>query len=161
MTVEYEEEPSPQELPRRGFPTRADFWHYAERRGGEVETGNWVSIDKTTAMVLGAIASAGLAVAVAGGTALVQKVDDTAKEVEKGRTERIASLGEVSKNVSVMETKISQLITQLSQLEDRVERTVSHDFEARDKKIERLESAVDALRERVGEVTREQRKPQR
>lgn len=156
MTVEYEEQVRlPQRPPRRVSPTRAD------RRRGEPETGNWISIDKTTAVVLGAIASAGLAVAVAGGTALVQKVDETAKEVERGRSERIAAMGEVSKNMSVVETKMNQLISQLSQLETRVEKTISHDLEVRDKKIERLESTIDSLKERVGDVTREQKKSQR
>ncbi|QLH39989.1 MAG: hypothetical protein HWD60_15040 [Defluviicoccus sp.] len=101
---------------------------------------------------MGAIASSALAVAIAGGTALVEKVDETAKDVEKGRTERIEAYGEVSKNISVVETKLNQLITQLSQLELRLERSMNHDLDLRDKKIESVEREVAELQKRVNEM---------
>ena len=98
----------------QSFSLRADYHRYdGVRRTGSDSAGS-ITIDKTAAMVLGAIGSAAIAVAIAGGTALVQKVDDTAREVEKGRSERIAAFGEVSKNISVVETKVNQLIDQNS-----------------------------------------------
>jgi outer membrane murein-binding lipoprotein Lpp len=139
-------------------PTRADFYRYEERRRDAIEQRNWIAIDKTTAMIMGAIASAALAVAIAGGTSLVEKVDETAKEVEKGRSERIESYGEVSKNISVVETKVSQMISQVSQLELRIERTLSHDFELRDKKIDQLESQINDLRYQLSDTGREQKR---
>jgi outer membrane murein-binding lipoprotein Lpp len=131
-------------------PARADFYAYEERR--REENRNWIAIDKTTAMIVGAIASAALAVAIAGGTALVEKVDETAKDVEKGRSERIQAYGEVSKNISIVETKLNQLITQITQLEIRLERSVSHDLEIRDKKIESIERDMNEMKQRVNEM---------
>jgi len=131
-------------------PTRADFYAYEERRRDENR--NWIAIDKTTAMIVGAIASAALAVAIAGGTALVEKVDETAKDVEKGRSERIESYGEVSKNISIVETKLNQLITQITQLELRLERSVSHDLELRDKKIESIERDLGDIKQRLNDM---------
>ncbi len=131
-------------------PTRADFYAYEGRR--DEDPRNWIAIDKTTAMIVGAIASSALAVAIAGGTALVGKVDETAKDVEKGRAERIEAYGEVSKNISVVETKLNQLITQLTQLELRLERSMSHDLELRDKKIESIEREIADLQQRINEM---------
>lgn len=153
MTGEYEED-------RDAYrsPTRADFYRYEPRRREVAESSNWIAIDKTTALIMGAIASAALAVAIAGGTALVEKVDETAKNVDKGRSERIESFGEVSKNISVVETKLTQVIAQISQLELRIERTVSQEMATRDKKIERLEMEVDELRYQVNGFGREQKR---
>jgi hypothetical protein len=131
-------------------PTRADFYAYEERRREDPR--NWVAIDKTTAMIVGAIASAALAVAIAGGTALVEKVDETAKDVERGRAERIQAYGEVSKNISIVETKMNQLIAQITQLELRIERSVNHDLELRDKKIESIERELNELKQRMHEI---------
>ena len=103
-------------------------------------------------MIVGAIASTSLAVAIAGGTALVQKVDETAKEVERGRAERIADFGEVSKNISIVETKLNQLITQLTQLELRIERSISNDLATRDKKNEQMEKQVNELRDELSYI---------
>lgn len=147
MSIEHQGD-DPRGLPRA--PARADFYTYEERRRDEPR--NWIAIDKTTAMIVGAIASSALAVAIAGGTALVEKVDETAKDVEKGRTERIEAYGEVSKNISVVETKLNQLITQLSQLELRLERSMNHDLDLRDKKIESVEREVAELQKRVNEM---------
>jgi hypothetical protein len=94
-------------------------------------------------------------VAIAGGTALVQKVDDTAKEVEKGRSERIAAFGEVSKNISIVETKVNQLIDQTLQLETRIERSMTHDLEIRDKKIEMIDKEIVKLEETMNDVVRD------
>jgi hypothetical protein len=137
---------------------RADYDRYDRRRRNSSENVNSIAIDKTTAVILGAIGSAAIAVAIAGGTALVQKVDDTAREVDKGRTERIAAFGEVSKNISIVETKLSQLITQIAQLEMRIERTTSHDLEIRDKKIEIMEKDIDKLRDALSEVARDSKR---
>jgi len=127
-------------------PTRADFYRYEEHRR-ESDSRNTVVIDKTTAMIVGAIASAALAVGIAGGTALVQKVDETSRDVDRGRAERIADFGEVSKNISVVETKLNQLIGQVTQLELRIERRISLDLEGRDKKIDQIEKQVNEMRD--------------
>ena len=134
-------------------PARADFYRYQEYRREPADGRNWIPIDKTTAMIVGAIASASLAVAIAGGTALVQKVDETAKEVERGRAERIADFGEVSKNISVVETKLNQLISQLTLLETRIERSISSDLATRDKKIEQIEREMIDLRNTVNDYS--------
>jgi hypothetical protein len=137
---------------------RADFYRYERRERNGTEGANSIAIDKTTAMILGAIGSAAIAVAIAGGTALVQKVDDTAKQVDQGRAERIAAFGELSKNISIVETKLTHLITQISQLELRLERTMSHDLEIRDKRIDVLDKEVQRLQENVGELMRDTRR---
>jgi uncharacterized protein YoxC len=137
---------------------RADYYRYDGRRRNGSDGANSIAIDKTTAMILGAIGSAAIAVAIAGGTALVQKVDDTAREVEKGRAERIAAFGEVSKNISVVETKVNQLITQTSQLEMRIERSMTHDLEIRDKRIEMIDKEIFKLQETVNDVVRDTRR---
>jgi hypothetical protein len=137
---------------------RADYYRYDGRRRNGSDGANSIAIDKTTAMILGAIGSAAIAVAIAGGTALVQKVDDTAREVEKGRAERIAAFGEVSKNISVVETKVNQLITQTSQLEMRIERSMTHDLEIRDKRIEMIDKEIVKLQETLNDVVRDTRR---
>lgn len=139
-------------------PARADFYRYEEHRREAADGRNWIAIDKTTAMIVGAIASASLAVAIAGGTALVQKVDETAKDVERGRAERIADFGEVSKNISIVETKLNQLISQLTQLELRIERSISNDLAARDKKIEQMEKQMNELRDNLNDIDRDKRR---
>jgi hypothetical protein len=139
-------------------PLRADYYRYDDRRRNGSDGANSIAIDKTTAMILGAIGSAAIAVAIAGGTALVQKVDDTAREVEKGRAERIAAFGEVSKNISVVETKVNQLITQTSQLEMRIERSMTHDLEIRDKRIEMIDKEIVKLQETLNDVVRDTRR---
>jgi chromosome segregation ATPase len=154
MTVESD---GAQKEPLRS-PARADFYRYEEPRREGGESRSWVAIDKTTAMIVGAIASASLAIAIAGGTALVQKVDETAKDVERGRAERIADFGEVSKNISIVETKLNQLITQLTQLELRIERSISNDLATRDKKIEQMEKQFNELRDNMNEIDREKRR---
>jgi chromosome segregation ATPase len=150
MTVESNEDHW--EPPRS--PGRADYGRYQEHRREAPDARNWIAIDKTTVMIVGAIASASLAVAIAGGTALVQKVDETAKEVERGRAERIANFGEVTKNISVVETKLNQLISQVTQLELRIDRSISNDLATRDKKIEQIEREVDDLRDSVSDMQR-------
>jgi hypothetical protein len=137
---------------------RADYYRYDGRRRNGSDGANSIAIDKTTAMILGAMGSAAIAVAIAGGTALVQKVDDTAREVEKGRAERIAAFGEVSKNISVVETKVNQLITQTSQLEMRIERSMTHDLEIRDKRIEMIDKEIVKLQETLNDVVRDTRR---
>lgn len=139
-------------------PARADYYRYEEHRREPADGRNWIAIDKTTAMIVGAIASASLAIAIAGGTALVQKVDETAKEVERGRAERIADFGEVSKNISIVETKLNQLISQLTQLELRIERSISNDLSTRDKKIEQIEKQMNDLRNSVTDLSRDTRR---
>ena len=149
----------PQNEPLRS-PARADFYRYEDHQREAGSSRSWIAIDKTTAMIVGAIASTSLAVAIAGGTALVQKVDDTAKDVERGRAERIADFGEVTKNISIVETKLNQLMTQLTQLELRIERSISNDLAARDKKIEQMEKQVNDLRDEMGYIDRDkQRRP--
>jgi chromosome segregation ATPase len=140
-------------------PNRADYYRYQEHRRESADSRSWIAIDKTTAMIVGAIASASLAVAIAGGTALVQKVDETAKEVERGRSERIANFGEVSKNISIVETKLNQLISQLTQLELRIDRSIANDLAARDKKIEQIEREIIELRSSIGDFGRDPRRP--
>lgn len=154
MTVEGNGE---QKEPLRS-PARADFYRYEEHRREQNDSRNWIAIDKTTAMIVGAIASASLAVAIAGGTALVQKVDQTAKDVERGRAERIADFGEVSKNISIVETKLNQLISQLTQLELRIERSISNDLAARDKRIEQMEKQMNDLRDTFSDLNQERRR---
>ena len=88
-------------------PTRADFYRYEEHRRDNSDGRNWVAIDKTTAMIVGAIASAALAVTIAGGTALVHKVDETARDVDRGRAERIADFGEAFDTVSTGAASVS------------------------------------------------------
>ena len=139
-------------------PARADYYRYQEHRRDSGDARNWIAIDKTTVMIVGAIASASLAVAIAGGSALVQKVDETAKEVERGRAERIADFGEMSKNISVVETKLNQLISQLTQLEMRIERSISSDLATRDKKIEQIEREVSDLRNTVSDCGRDMKR---
>ena len=139
-------------------PARADFYRYEEHRREPTDSRNWIAIDKTTAMIVGAIASASLAVAIAGGTALVQKVDETAKDVERGRAERIADFGEVSKNISIVETKLNQLISQLTQLELRIERSISNDLATRDKKIEQMEKQMNEIRDNLSDFDRDKRR---
>jgi hypothetical protein len=142
----------------QSFSLRADYHRYdGVRRTGSDSAGS-ITIDKTTAMVLGAIGSAAIAVAIAGGTALVQKVDDTAREVEKGHSERIAAFGEVSKNISLVETKVNQLIDQTLQLEMRIERSMTHDLEIRDKKIEMIDKEIVKLEETMNDVVRDNRR---
>ncbi|MBK8174580.1 MAG: hypothetical protein IPK66_04635 [Rhodospirillales bacterium] len=136
-------------------PLRADYFRYEERRREDPDSRNWIAIDKTTAIVIGAVASAALAVAIAGGTALVQKVEDTSKAVDKGRADRIADFGEMSKNVAVVETKLNQLISQITQLEVRIERSVTHDLEVRDRRIEEIDRKAEYLREQLNETLRE------
>lgn len=140
-------------------PTRADFYRYEDRRREGVDSRNWIAIDKTTAMIMGAIASAALAVAIAGGTALVEKVDETARDVEKGRADRIEAYGEVSKNIGIVETKVNQMMAQVSQLELRIERSIQHDLEGRDKKIDQLERELTRLSAQLNEMIRDQRRP--
>ena len=55
-------------------------------------------------MVLSGIGSAAIAVAIAAGSALVGKIDETAQAVEKTRAERLVSYGEISRTISVVET---------------------------------------------------------
>lgn len=140
-------------------PTRADFYRYEDRRREGVDSRSWIAIDKTTAMIMGAIASAALAVAIAGGTALVEKVDETARDVEKGRADRIEAYGEVSKNIGIVETKVNQMMAQVSQLELRIERSIQHDLEGRDKKIDQLERELTRLSAQLNEMIRDQRRP--
>ena len=142
-------------------PARADFYRYEDHQRDGGGSRSWIAIDKTTAMIVGAIASTSLAVAIAGGTALVQKVDETAKDVERGRAERIADFGEVTKNISIVETKLNQLMTQLTQLELRIERSVSNDLAARDKKIEQMEKQVNDLRDEMGYIDRDKQRRSR
>ena len=143
-------------------PARADFYRYDDHRREPAGNRSWIAIDKTTAMIVGAIASTSLAVAIAGGTALVQKVDETAKDVERGRAERIADFGEVSKNISIVETKLNQIMSQFAQLELRIERSISNDLAARDKKIEQMEKQVNDLRDELSYIDHDkQRRPPR
>jgi chromosome segregation ATPase len=143
---------------RQRSSARPDLYRYQEHRREPIDARSWIAIDKTTAMIVGAIASASLAVAVAGGTALVQKVDDTAKDVERGRAERIANFGEMTKNISVVETKLNQLISQLTQLELRIDRSISNESATRDKKLEQIEREVNELRSTLGDLGRDTRR---
>lgn len=142
---------------QRPTPVRADYYRYERRTDDDPR--NWVSIDKTTAMILGAIASAALAVAIAGGTALVGKVEDTAKEVEKTRNERIATNGDMSRDISIVETKLNQLMTQIQQQEFRLERGLESGLSARDKRLDDLEKEVNRLRDQMLEYARPVRPP--
>jgi hypothetical protein len=139
-------------------PIRADFYQYAYRRHASqeaTETRSWIAVDRTTALVLGAIASAAMTVAVAGGTALVQKVDETAKEVEINRSNRIATVGELSKEISVIETKLNQVTLQLARLETNIDNTIRNDFSIRDKKLDDMEKQFRQLEIDVNMIIRE------
>lgn len=139
-------------------PTRADFYRYYETPGEAGRGQEFVTIDKTTAKILGAVASAALAIAVAAGTALVQKVDGTARDVENGRAQRIADFGEASKNISVVEAKLNQLIGQVTSLESRTERSLSQDLQLRDRRLDQIEREVSAIRDDLAGMDRDRRR---
>jgi len=141
-------------------PIRANYYVY-ERVPEEQpvpQQQSWIAVDKTIAMACGAVASAALAAAIAGATALVGKVDDTAQQVERARTERVSQIAEISRTVSIVETKLGQMIVQLSQLEPRIERSVGHDLESRDRRIGELERQVYQLRDETRELVRDTRR---
>lgn len=112
----------------------------------------WVALDKTTAMILSAIGSAAIAVAIAAGSALVGKIDETAQAVEKTRAERLVSYGEISRTISVVETKLDQMLTQISTVESRIEKGVEHELKIRDKQIEDIDKQIDVMRRQIDTI---------
>jgi hypothetical protein len=76
-----------------------------------------ILVDKTIALILGAIGSAAIAAAFAVGIALIGKVVETGEQLEKGRTERTQQYGNITKDISIIETKIGQLSVQITQME--------------------------------------------
>lgn len=139
-------------------PIRADYYRYEPHPSAAGEQRSWIAVDKTIAMILGAIASAGMAAVIAGGTALVGKVDDTAQRVEKSRAERIGEIANLVKDISVVETKVNQVIVQLRELELRLERTIASDLEVRDRRIEEIDKEVSGLRDEIRDVQRDSRR---
>jgi hypothetical protein len=114
-----------------------------------------IMIDKTIATIFGAMGSAALAAAVAGGTALISKVDGTAQQLEKGRTERIQQYGEITKNISVVEMKVGQLSVQIDQLEIRLTRSLERDLQNRDKRMDQINEENLRIREQLLELSKE------
>ena len=112
----------------------------------------WVALDKTTAMILSAIGSAAIAVAIAAGSALVGKIDETAQAVERTRAERLVSYGEISRTISVVETKLDQMLTQISTVESRIEKGVDHELKIRDKQIEDIDKQIDVTRRQTDTI---------
>lgn len=78
--------------------------------------------------------------------------------ISDARGDRIAAFGEVLKNISVVETKVNQLIDQTLQLEMRIERSMTHDLEIRDKKIEMIDKEIVKLEETMNDVVRDNRR---
>jgi phage shock protein A len=114
-----------------------------------------ILVDRTIALILGAIGSAAIAAAFAGGTALIGKVAETAEELEKGRTERSQQYGNITKDMSIIETKVSQLSVQMTQMETRMEKMIEHDFQNRDKRMDELSAEITRLREKITDMPRE------
>jgi hypothetical protein len=106
-----------------------------------------VTADRMSALVISALASAALAVTITAGTALVAKLDQTVQGVEKERFERIASFGELSRIIGIVETKVEELIIQSNQLEVRLERNFSRDLDMRDRKFQDLQNKIEQLSE--------------
>jgi hypothetical protein len=114
---------------------------------------NAISIDKTIATILGSIASAGLAAGIAGGTALIGKVDETAQQLEKGRTERAQQFGDLTKAIGIIETKVGQLSIQIDHMETRLGKALERD----EKRIDQIGGEIVRLREQLLEVSKEGR----
>jgi phage shock protein A len=118
-----------------------------------------ILVDKTIALILGAIGSAAIAAAFAGGIALIGKVAETGEQLEKGRTERTQQYGNITKDISIIETKISQLSVQITQMETRLERMMEHDFQNRDKRMDDITAELSRLREQIMSIPRDERYP--
>ena len=52
------------------------------------------------------------------------------------------------------------MMAQVSQLELRIERSIQHDLEGRDKKIEQIEREMARVNAQMNEMMRDQRRPQ-
>src|SRR5512147_2115552 len=116
-----------------------------------------ILVDKTVALILGAIGSAAIAAAFAGGITPIGKVAETGEQLEKGRTEQTQQYGNITKDVSIIETKIGQLSVQIAQMETRFARMMEHDFQNRDRRIDEINMELSRLREQIMNIAREDR----
>jgi TolA-binding protein len=135
----------------REAPTSAihGSYHQYERLPDMWVRPSLIAVDKTIAIILGGIASAALAGALAGGTALIGKVEDTSQQLEKGRTERTQQFGDITKIISIVETKVNQLGVQIDQMETRLEKTIQQDLQSRDRRIDENTEEISRLREKI------------
>lgn len=65
--------------------------------------------------------------------------------------------GNITKDISIIETKISQLSAQITQMETRFGKMMEHDFENRDRRIDEINAELSRLREKIINIAREDR----
>lgn len=65
--------------------------------------------------------------------------------------------GNITKDISIIETKISQLSAQITQMETRFGKMMEHDFENRDRRIDEINAELSRLREQIINIAREDR----